>query len=392
MRNITNHIETEFNRVINMRKDKDSKNNGENVSTVAALTLDEILQFKSLSDMPIDFRMLGVLWVIDRNQNGCFNIEDLIEFAHWCTVATSETNPVQFQAEVQAQCTLTLWGNTKTDEGKTKFKSWFARLISENNPEIKYLPHLPSMKFLNMAAIKTIHEILNILDSFGVDFQSFFDLMQRVSEEMGLLQLDDDSLDDWVPVVVVELFADHFIHGFANMMQQLTHNTHPNSPSGALKDPFGNLSQPHSMENLHTIKNGTLSAENSQNNINSISESTTVNNSSRDTNGSAKGSPVTVELDNASNSSNYKITITPTTLNLNLNLNKINIPDRWTKTDKFSSSTNQSSVSMGKLDNLKAEGSKNDAPSPCHSQSAPQLPSFVIPVLGLPKAESGSSK
>ena len=37
----------------------------------------------------------------------------------------------------------------------------------------------------------------------GLDFQAFLDLLQRVGEEQGMLDLDDEVLDDWLPMPVI---------------------------------------------------------------------------------------------------------------------------------------------------------------------------------------------
>ena len=87
--------------------------------------------------------------------------------------------------------------------------------------------------------------------------QGFFDLLQRVGEEMGLLHLDDDELDDAVPLPAIRascicdstrtnatqrnvahschcpagLLAEHFIVGFTKMLPQMGFNIHAMLPS-----------------------------------------------------------------------------------------------------------------------------------------------------------------
>lgn len=48
---------------------------------------------------------------------------------------------------------------------------------------VQYFDSLPGVVFLNRDTIKTAHTILSIYETYGVDFQSYFDLMQRVAEE-----------------------------------------------------------------------------------------------------------------------------------------------------------------------------------------------------------------
>ncbi len=51
--------------------------------------------------------------------------------------------------------------------------------------------------------------------------QQFYELLQRVAEDMKLSDVDDRSLDDWVPIDVVKEFAREFIKGFENFMATL---------------------------------------------------------------------------------------------------------------------------------------------------------------------------
>ena len=49
---------------------------------------------------------------------------------------------------------------------------------------VQYFEDHPDIIFLRSDNIKTLHELLNIKESYGIDFQTFFDVMQRVGEEM----------------------------------------------------------------------------------------------------------------------------------------------------------------------------------------------------------------
>ena len=48
----------------------------------------------------------------------------------------------------------------------------------------------------------------------GVDQQAFFDLLQRAGEEAGLLDLEDEALDECVPLSVVESVAAEHVEAF----------------------------------------------------------------------------------------------------------------------------------------------------------------------------------
>lgn len=60
---------------------------------------------------------------------------------------------------------------------------------------------------LHRNAVAVLHELLNVHQISGHDFQAFFDLLQRAGEEKGLMDLDDEALDDFCAVAVVQQLA-----------------------------------------------------------------------------------------------------------------------------------------------------------------------------------------
>jgi hypothetical protein len=55
-------------------------------------------------------------------------------------------------------------------------------LFSSNLP-YQYFDNHPGVIFVSRDAVKAMHKILNINESYGYDFQTFFDLLQRVAED-----------------------------------------------------------------------------------------------------------------------------------------------------------------------------------------------------------------
>ena len=178
------HIESEFERV--SKKASNSNNNGSNFNSnsggIEYLTVDEAKKLQSLENYPIDFRRLAVLFMLDVDKNGKFSMDDLIKFSHWCVQVTSpnmnnnnnsanvataaggahaENNQMggatggklslglaslldisnqsssnqwidqqSFKSEIQAQCTLHMWKQISSENGKQAFSDWFVRLFS----------------------------------------------------------------------------------------------------------------------------------------------------------------------------------------------------------------------------------------------------------------------
>lgn len=51
-----------------------------------------------------------------------------------------------------------------------------------------------------------------------MDFQSFLDLLQRVGEENGSMELCSEELDDWLPLTVVRNFIASLNAGMLKVM------------------------------------------------------------------------------------------------------------------------------------------------------------------------------
>ncbi|KAK3284161.1 hypothetical protein CYMTET_8184 [Cymbomonas tetramitiformis] len=114
---------------------------------------------------------------------------------------------------MQGYCSLQLWNSVGTVEGRAAFETWFGKLITENE-EVSYFEEHPDVVFISRDTIQTMYEILSVSETHGMDFQSFFDLLQRVGEEKGTMDLENEALDDFAPLDVVKDFATSFINGF----------------------------------------------------------------------------------------------------------------------------------------------------------------------------------
>ena len=57
--------------------------------------------------------------------------------------------------------------------------------------------------FIGAETIKSLYEILNVRQTHNIEFQSFFALMQQTGEEMGLMNVEEEDQDDYVPLPVI---------------------------------------------------------------------------------------------------------------------------------------------------------------------------------------------
>jgi hypothetical protein len=158
----------------------------------------------------------------------------------------------------QAYCTLQMWDLVSSDGGETKFVEWFCKLFCENGSRATTsFSGNEGVVYLRSGTVKTLHNILNIQKAYGLDYQSFFDLLQRVAEEEDakLMKLQDPSygtlahmhqccccccccccchtcqppylsasppiVDDVLPLDTLRHFARDFLSGFVNIMTTL---------------------------------------------------------------------------------------------------------------------------------------------------------------------------
>lgn len=158
--------------------------------------------------------------MMDTSKEGKFYLVDILRFANlYSDKLAQNTGAVDFLKEFQGYCTLQMWNSVSTGNGESSFISWFTSLFFHD--KVVYPEKYPDVPFVPKDAVKVLHEILQIGKTFGVDFIAFFDLMQRFSEEMKLMNLDDELLDDLVHLDALKLFAKEFIRGFTNYMTEL---------------------------------------------------------------------------------------------------------------------------------------------------------------------------
>eukprot|EP00742_Colponemidia_sp_Colp-10_P001015 GILJ01001097.1.p1 GENE.GILJ01001097.1~~GILJ01001097.1.p1 ORF type:complete len:228 (-),score=33.27 GILJ01001097.1:324-1007(-) len=184
------------------------------------LTVKQAMTLTPPRDYPLDFSHVATLWVIDSNKDGRFTADELMAFGDYCCQVSKHIRTHEFQIQVQASCTVTMWNALSRTDGEDAFTEWFTTVLKENGP-ISQVADYPGVDFLGRDTVGTLYEMLNARRVYGIDLQGFFDLMQQVGEEMGIMDIENESLDDIVPVVVVKQFCRDFIRGFRQMMKEV---------------------------------------------------------------------------------------------------------------------------------------------------------------------------
>ncbi|PRP86794.1 hypothetical protein PROFUN_05011 [Planoprotostelium fungivorum] len=186
------------------------------------LNLSHLVQFQAKDrDHFVDPTHLGTLFVMDTNLDGKFELDEMIRVGQMYSERASR-NVIQtdFQTQFQAYTTLYMWNAVSQPGGIEVFVNWFGTIFS-GCQSTQIFEHHPQTPFLHRDTIKILHKILSIYETYSMDFSSYFDMMQRMGEEMGLMKLHEEELDDWVPLIVVKKFARDFITGFIKLMKEL---------------------------------------------------------------------------------------------------------------------------------------------------------------------------
>lgn len=89
----------------------------------------------------------------------------------------------------------------------------------DKNDETVDTPDLT--KFIDRNTLRLLYEILNVKLTHGINFQSFYDLMQLVSENLESTDREVESVDDYLHISVMDLFCKNFIRGFSKLIIDL---------------------------------------------------------------------------------------------------------------------------------------------------------------------------
>jgi len=175
------------------------------------LILPEILSLRSLGEFKVGFENMSTMYELDHDHDGRVTLAELQRFMDQCAVLEARAGLHNFKRELHAQSTLRMWRERRLDhdQGASWLADWLCRLLAEHSSVqleadvcAEYTEPL-----VGRESLRLLHQMLSVNMVHGVTFQGFFDLLQRVGEEAGLLQLEDERLDDVLPLRVVRMFC-----------------------------------------------------------------------------------------------------------------------------------------------------------------------------------------
>ena len=177
--------------------------------------LRDVAQIKPPGDVEtLSLSHLGTLYVLDALKNGTFSEADLFRFADLCASKESEYMQNEFSTMMQAHCTLLLWQDVTTPQGQDVFVDWFLALLSADHEMVCVGAN--TIEHVRATGVSSLHTILNVEKGYGLPLDDFVQPMRNAAELEGVL---DPDVADAVPLPTLARFANHFIRGFASMME-----------------------------------------------------------------------------------------------------------------------------------------------------------------------------
>jgi|SaaInlStandDraft_6_1057023.scaffolds.fasta_scaffold61195_1 hypothetical protein len=110
-------------------------------------------------------------------------------------------------------CTTILLGDLDSTAAQERVVQWLLSLFVAVSPCETFVSCGDTV-FLSRDCIQAAHRLLSIYENYDIDFQAYFDTLQRAGEEMGLMSVDAEELDEYVPLLVFKGFLRDFLQGF----------------------------------------------------------------------------------------------------------------------------------------------------------------------------------
>ncbi|KAF4677519.1 hypothetical protein FOL47_000907 [Perkinsus chesapeaki] len=174
--------------------------------------LNEIRNLRAPEDVTINFGHMAILWKMDSKRDGVIDATELISFADYCNDLFRTYGSHDFKEYLQAHCVMDMYHDVFASNEYNRFSDWLCHLVSQGEKTTTFSAY-PGVKFMTRDAVYHLH---TFLQQYHVgdfrDQQGFLDLLQEVSERMELMTLDDEHLDDYVPVATIQLFSSSFAH------------------------------------------------------------------------------------------------------------------------------------------------------------------------------------
>ena len=201
------------------------------------LTLDQLLHFHLPPHLPLSLCHLSTLYCLSLHSpdGSPLTLAQLLDFLHWCDAKASEWLRAERQSKLEALFSLKMAYDAQR-LGEQWLVQWLCGLIAGGGVgggDGGQQRHggggggvhggrlggggAEGMEFVHRDAVMAGYELLRPYLPSDLSFQELFDSLQHVAEQHNLLELDDASLDDYIPISVLQVFASYFVYGFLSL-------------------------------------------------------------------------------------------------------------------------------------------------------------------------------
>lgn len=160
---------------------------------------EEVLCLRAPPGLFLCFDHLATIYVLSSSSGGKIRLTDIIQLAAFATTHQKTYPTYEIMSHMQGFCMLALWRDLR--EGSDKVRDWLVELVKYNRP----IRTAQGRKYVSSASIFPLFQCLRQFLPQQQGFQGMFDLMQEAAEDLGLLSLDDSSMDDFVPLQLVNI-------------------------------------------------------------------------------------------------------------------------------------------------------------------------------------------
>jgi hypothetical protein len=183
-----------------------------------ALSMSQVLLFQPIAGAKIQLRYLPILFLMDRDMDGRFGRDEVVEFFELCSRTLRSVGRSELDISMQGYALLQLQNFLKTEGSTETFCAWFVAVFLDG---LQNESHETRTEFVSRDVAHGIHHVLQLESSNGYDAQGFLDVLQRMGEEQQIMDIGRKDLDDVVPVSVVHCFAKHYAASICRNMETL---------------------------------------------------------------------------------------------------------------------------------------------------------------------------
>ncbi len=224
------HFQVEYDRVKSRHGNSSNSSQSHGRSNSAAVSssfpqysspflYSELISLQPFPSLPIDFSHLAVIYCIDSTRSGKPTFNELIDFLSFCESKQRDFERHEFRSRLEGLCLIKLIFDCGVHGGEF-LADWLCRLVIANKPCIS-VDSAPGLVYVHRDSISPLFLTLKPYFPIEVEFPEFFDQLQLSAENVGLLELEEESLDNYIPIAVLRAFSINLIRGILSIAKSI---------------------------------------------------------------------------------------------------------------------------------------------------------------------------